>query len=187
MKQTQPWNDYGNNNSSVVGYIVEFGRDSDDPLTITTFTTFDIPEIIDGSIIEDLTCDTGTVNLSAESNSVTGDPDNEVKIEWYDAFTGGNLVAVTKSGENFSPTIEKTTDYYIQAAKYDSSGSRCDPGDVERKIVTATFYPKPTLSDPADLIFEQFDNIIFNLNSFKDKISGPIHSIICESEPFDNI
>ena len=54
------WNDYGNNNSSVVGYIVEFGRDSDEPLTITTFTTFDIPEIIDGSIIEDLTCDTGT-------------------------------------------------------------------------------------------------------------------------------
>ena len=85
------WNDYGNNNSSVVGYIVEFGRDSDNPLTITTFTTFDIPEIIDGSIIEDLTCDTGTVNLSAESNSVTGDPDNEVKIEWYDASTGWKL------------------------------------------------------------------------------------------------
>ena len=165
------WNDYGNNNSSVVGYIVEFGRDSDDPLTITTFTTFDIPEIIDGSIIEDLTCDTGTVNLSAESNSVTGDPDNEVKIEWYDASTGGNLITVTKSGENFSPTIDKTTDYYIQAVKYDSSGSRCDPGDVEREIVTATFYPKPTLADPADLIFEQFDNTIFNLNSFKDEIS----------------
>ena len=165
------WNDYGNNNSSVVGYIVEFGRDSDDPLTITTFTTFDFPEIIDGSIIEDLSCDTGTVNLSAESNSVTGDPDNEVKIEWYNASTLGNLIAVTKSGENFSPTIDKTTDYYIQAVKYDSSGSRCDPGDVKRKIVTATIYPKPTLADPADLIFEQFDNTIFNLNSFKDEIS----------------
>ena len=163
------WNDYPNFRNDIQGYVVEFGgRPGDTPLTITDFTQIDIPQII--SKVENEICGSGQVTLSAETNTkAPNDLSNDVRIEWYDQPTGGTLIKTTESGENFiTPVISVTTDYYIQAVKFDGT-SYCPTGSVREKI-TATFSPKPVLVSIPDV--EQCNDIVFDLEALQDDISS---------------
>jgi hypothetical protein len=92
-------------------------------------------------------CSSGTVNLSASSNG---------PLYWYDAFTGGNLLA---SGNTYTtPFITSTTTYYVEAgdlckttrvmvqaiitsppsAPNVTNGSRCGIGSVQLTATSAT-------------------------------------------------
>ena len=163
------WNDYPNSRSDIKGYIVEYGgRPGESPLTITDFTEIQIPQIT--SKTENETCGPGQVILSAESNTITPiNPTNDVRIEWYDQASGGTLLARTESGQNFNtPVISSTTDYYIQAVKFDGT-SYCSTGSTREKI-TATFSPKPFLVSIPDV--EQCNNTVFDLEDLQDDISS---------------
>ena len=163
------WNDYPNSRSDIKGYIVEYGgRPGESPLTITDFTEIQIPQIT--SKTENETCGPGQVILSAETNTISPvDPTNDVRIEWYDQASGGTLVARTESGQNFNtPVISSTTDYYIQAVKFDGT-SYCSTGSTREKI-TATFSPKPFLVSIPDV--EQCNDTVFDLEDLQDDISS---------------
>ncbi|MCB0431158.1 MAG: S8 family serine peptidase [Flavobacteriales bacterium] len=54
----------------------------------------------------DVTCNAGTVNLSATGGG-TG-----ITYHWYDAASGGNLV---NTGTTYNPNISSTTTYYVAA------------------------------------------------------------------------
>lgn len=98
------------------GYIVEYGGMPGDPtLQISASTTITIPQIT--STTPNSRCDSGIVTLTATTNAGT--------ISWYDAATGGNLLA---TGSSFStPAISTTTTYYVD--------SGCE---TNRKSVIAT-------------------------------------------------
>ena len=83
------------------GYVVEYGGMPGDPdVNISASTSIYIPEITDtvgGEI-----CLTGTTVLSATKT--------EGDVLWYDALTGGNLVA---TGDSFTtPVLNQSTVYY---------------------------------------------------------------------------
>ena len=163
------WNDYPNFRSDISGYVVEFGgRSGEIPLTITDFTQIEMPQII--SVIENEICGSGQVTLSAETNTkAPNDPSNDVRIEWYDQPAGGTLIKTTKSGENFiTPVISATTEYFIQAVKFDGT-SYCSTSSTRQKI-TATFSPKPLLVNIPDV--EQCNDIVFDLDDLRDDISA---------------
>ena len=163
------WNDYPNFRSDISGYVVEFGgRSGEIPLTITDFTQIEMPQII--SVIENEICGSGQVTLSAETNTkAPNDQSNDVRIEWYDQPTGGTLIKTTKSGENFiTPVISATTEYFIQAVKFDGT-SYCSTSSTRQKI-TATFSPKPLLVNIPDV--EQCNDIVFDLDDLRDDISA---------------
>ena len=73
------------------------------PVAITTS-----PSVAVGT--NDSICVAGTANLEASGSSI---------LNWYDAPTGGNLVA---TGTTFSPNIATTTNYYVASAS-ESTGS----------------------------------------------------------------
>lgn len=96
-------------------------------------------------------CTPGTVNLSASGSTI---------LNWYDAPTGGNLVA---TGTSYSPNVALTTTYYVSSgaestgavntAAYTgtSASSALFKGiafDVTNKLKlkTVTVYPKNTAS-----------------------------------------
>lgn len=111
------------------GYIVEYGGMPGDPtLQISASTTITIPQIT--STTPNSRCDSGVLTLTATANTGT--------ISWYDAATGGNLLA---TGSSFStPAISTTTTYYVD--------SGCE---TNRKSVIATVNTTPntpTASSP---------------------------------------
>jgi gliding motility-associated-like protein len=111
------------------GYIVEYGGMPGDPtLQISASTTITIPQITDAT--PNSRCGSGTLTLTATANTGT--------ISWYDAATGGNLLA---TGNPFlTPEISTTTTYYVD--------SGCE---TNRKSVIATVNIKPdspTASSP---------------------------------------
>lgn len=105
------------------GYIVEYGGMPGDPtLQISASTTITIPQIT--GTTPNSRCDSGILTLTATSNVGT--------INWYDAATGGNLLA---TGNSFStPIISTTTTYYVNAG--------CE---VNRKPVVATINVTPEI------------------------------------------
>ncbi|OYX86165.1 MAG: lectin, partial [Flavobacteriales bacterium 32-34-25] len=124
------WNDLSNDgdppgNYHPKGYIVEYGGMPGDPeLKLSASTTITIPQIT--STTPTSRCGTGTVTLQAIASAGT--------ISWYDAATGGNLLA---TGNNFTtPSLSITTFYYAQIADCESTRVR----------VTATINVIPTLN-----------------------------------------
>lgn len=105
------------------GYIVEYGGMPGDPtLQISASTIITIPQIT--GTTPNSRCDSGILTLTATSNVGT--------INWYDAATGGNLLA---TGNSFStPIISTTTTYYVNAG--------CE---VNRKPVVATINVTPEI------------------------------------------
>lgn len=103
------------------GYIVEYGgMPGDQTLQISASTTITIPQIT--GITPNSRCDSGIVTLTATANAGT--------INWYDAATGGNLLA---TGNSFlTPAISTTTTYYVDAG--------CE---TNRKSVIATVNTTP--------------------------------------------
>lgn len=105
------------------GYIVEYGgMPGDQALQISASTTITIPQIT--STTPNSRCDSGTLTLTATANTGT--------ISWYDAATGGNLLA---TGNSFlTPVISTTTTYYVD--------SGCE---FNRKPVVATINVTPEI------------------------------------------
>ncbi|MFP9112398.1 T9SS type B sorting domain-containing protein [Flavobacterium sp. RHBU_3] len=110
------WNDLSNTgepNGSYQpkGYIVEYGGMPGDPVlniaSSTTITMYKITSHTDSPAI----CGSGSVTLQAQSDSGT--------VYWYDAATGGNLIATGNS--YVTPIVSSATVYYASA--YDVSCS----------------------------------------------------------------
>lgn len=104
------WNDLQMNgdpsgNYQSKGYIVEYGgMPGELPLQISTSTTIRIPKIENSTPSQ--RCGSGSVTLQATASNGT--------VNWYDAATGGNLLA---TGNSFStPPLSMTTIYYVTAA-----------------------------------------------------------------------
>jgi gliding motility-associated-like protein len=103
------WNDLQLNgdatgNYQSKGYIVEYGgMPGELPLQIATSTTIRIPKITNTTPSQ--RCDSGSVTLTAKVSDGT--------VNWFDAATGGNLLA---TGNSFStPILTTTTIYYVDA------------------------------------------------------------------------
>lgn len=128
------WNDLANAGSggqyAPKGYIVEFGGMPGDPvLQISATTTIDVVKLTGTTAAQH--CGDGTVTLQAVS---TGG-----MVYWYDAPTGGNLLA---TGSSFTtPLLSQTTTYYASA--YPTS---CTLGT--RTAVVATINTQPTTPNP---------------------------------------
>lgn len=112
-------------------------------------------------------CSAGTANLTASGSGI---------LNWYDAATGGNLVA---TGLAYSPTVTNTTSYYISTATESSnsantsaySGTAVSTAlfkgisfDVTKQIrlKTVTVYPKNTVAlTPITIaLFDSTGNIV---------------------------
>ncbi|SNR54022.1 Ig-like domain-containing protein [Lutibacter flavus] len=115
------WNDYPNSNSSISGYIVEYGGMSGDPvvdfgINETTLKVAEITNLIAPAPI----CGSGKATISATSN--TG------FVLWFDALTGGTNLGGGDTYISPSP-ISTSTSYYALA----SSDGICETG-VRTKI-----------------------------------------------------
>ncbi|MGV3695661.1 Ig-like domain-containing protein [Flavobacterium sp.] len=127
------WNDLSNTGSASgdyqpKGYIVEYGGMPGDPvLHIATSTTLTVASIT--ATTTQTRCGTGTVNLTATSNTGI--------VNWYDVPSGGTPIA---TGSSFTtPSISATTIFYA-AANYNS----CP--DISRTPISANVTPKPILT-----------------------------------------
>lgn len=103
------------------GYIVEYGGFPNEPvLQISATTALYVANII--STTGDSICDEGTLTLNAASTSET--------VYWFDAPTGGNLLAI---GNVFNtPYLFNSTTYYASA--YDASCTTITRTAVEATI-----------------------------------------------------
>lgn len=128
------WNDLANAGSggqyAPKGYIVEFGGMPGDPvLQISATTTIDVERLSETTPAQ--RCGDGAVTLQAVS---TGG-----MVYWYNASTGGNLLA---TGSSFTtPSLSQTTTYYASAY---SPGCITGP----RRSVIATINTQPSLPNP---------------------------------------
>lgn len=104
------------------GYIIEYGGMPGDPtLQLSASTTLTIAAI--SSTTPASRCDSGTVTLQATATAG--------EINWYDALTGGNLIA--NNTNNFTtPIINTTTTFYVETTTPGCSSPRTA---VEAKII----------------------------------------------------
>ncbi|MHA3788161.1 Ig-like domain-containing protein [Flavobacterium hauense] len=128
------WNDLANGGGdgqyAPKGYIVEFGGMPGDPvLQISASTTINVVKLLSTTTAQ--RCGDGTLTLQGVSSSSL--------IYWYDAPTGGNLLA---TGSSFTtPYLTQTTTYYASA--YPAGCST-----VPRTAVAATINIQPTTPNP---------------------------------------
>ena len=123
------WNDLQINgdatgNYQPKGYIVEYGGTPGDPiLEIATSTTITILQITGTTPAS--RCDSGTVTLQATASIGS--------INWYDALSGGTLLATANTYT--TPFLTATTTYYVDTGCATS-----------RTAVTATLHTTPTIT-----------------------------------------
>lgn len=131
--RTNRSNDNVNNNSFVAcGNIDNYGETEDYLFTVIENCAFKINTVTPG-----FNCGSGSVTLGATGTSGT------TQYKWYDAQTGGSLLATTTSTTWPTPPISATTTYYVTA----SNGS--GPGTCEslfRTPVVATIKKVPALT-----------------------------------------
>lgn len=125
------WNDLQLNgdatgNYQAKGYIVEYGgMPGELPLQISTSTKISIPKITNTTPSQ--SCDSGSVTLKATASDGT--------VNWFDAATGGNLLAI---GNSYStPNLSTTTTYYVDA------GANCS---APRTAIIATINATPKIT-----------------------------------------
>ncbi len=125
--ETGKWNDYPNSNTSIKGYIVEYGGTPGDPvLNLSASTTISVAAIITKE--GDSRCGVGTFNLSATATA-------GATVLWFDTATSTTPIY---SGPNYTPVLSTTTTFYILA-----SVNACLTG--QRTPVIATIYTIPTI------------------------------------------
>ncbi|SFU74272.1 hypothetical protein SAMN05216480_11825 [Pustulibacterium marinum] len=107
---------------------IEYGEAEDYQFTVIPSCSANITATTSGE-----TCGSGTVDLQ-----VTGS-EGVTSYLWYDAQTGGNLLATTTDGLWTTPSLSSTTSYYVTA----SNGS-CE--SYERTRIVAYVRPIPTLN-----------------------------------------
>ncbi|NQW36572.1 MAG: hypothetical protein HQ471_06160, partial [Flavobacteriales bacterium] len=136
------WNDYANYNSSIQGYIVEYGGMPDDPiLNISASTKIAITTISTTTGVS--LCGNGIVSLQANA-TLRG------SILWFDSLSGGTPVG---TGTNFTTSFLTTTKTYYAVASADGI---CSSG--ERIPVTASIYAIPTATTPTNWLVCDDDN-----------------------------
>jgi gliding motility-associated-like protein len=108
------------------GYIVEYGGMPGDPtLQISASTTITIPKI--SNTTSSQRCGSGSLTLEAIATNGT--------VNWFDAVTGGNLLA---TGNSYStPNLSTTTTYYVDA------GTNCT---TPRTPIIATINTPPSIT-----------------------------------------
>ncbi|MGH1388310.1 GEVED domain-containing protein, partial [Kordia sp.] len=114
--------------------IDRLGEAEDYLFTVEPYCDALITSITDGE-----TCGDGTVDLLVTS-SVTGFS----RYRWYDAETGGTMVAQTNNGNWTTPSISTTTTYYVTV--YDGS---CE--SWVREPIVAKHNPIPTVTITPDI------------------------------------
>ncbi|MEL6866666.1 MAG: glycine-rich protein, partial [Bacteroidota bacterium] len=74
---------------------------------------------------------------AGESASIRADVDqmNAQRVHWYDSLTGGNLIAITDSGEVYTVTPSDTTTYYAASAAEAISMTFSYTGAVQSFVV----------------------------------------------------
>ncbi len=119
------------------GFFYDAANNCASPLLEITLVLNQTP--VFDSLVEDATCGSGSMTLRAfASTPDSSDPD----INWFDAPTGGNLVA---TGDTFvTPELDTTTTYYVEA-----TANGCTS---EREAVVATVNNIPSTGTPSDTI-----------------------------------
>jgi len=116
--------------TSLITYTVNNGSCTNSVSQLVTVSA--IPTITETTLAS--RCGTGTVTLGATTSAGT--------INWYDDFTGGNLVG---TGTSFTtPVISTTTTYYV-----DATNNGCTT--TSRIAVVATVNPLPIVSASSSL------------------------------------
>jgi len=125
------WNDLQLNGDSTgdyqsKGYIIEYGgMPGELPLQISASTTITIPAIANTTPSQ--RCGSGSLTLKAIATNGT--------VNWFDAATGGNLLA---TGNSYStPNLTTTTTYYVDA------GTNCSN---PRTPITANINNPPVIT-----------------------------------------
>ncbi|MFK7749938.1 MAG: GEVED domain-containing protein, partial [Kordia sp.] len=147
--------------------IDQHGEAEDYLFTVEPFCDALIDTITDGE-----TCGTGTVNLSVTG---TGTP-SVTEFRWYDAETGGSLVATTVTGNWTTPSISATTTYYVTA--YNGT---CE--SWVREPVVAKFNPIPTVNITPDIS----SRVVCGENDMLEiSVSGDVEDVFLIDEDFES-
>jgi hypothetical protein len=147
--------------------IDEFGEAEDYLFTVEPFCDALIDTITDGE-----TCGAGTVELSVTG---TGTP-SVTEYRWYDAETGGSLVATTATGNWTTPSISATTTYYVTA--YNGT---CE--SWVREPVVARFNPIPTINITPDVS----SRVVCGENDMLEiSVSGDVEDVFLINEDFES-
>lgn len=129
---TGAWNDLPNEGGTGLyiprGYIVEYGRPSDPPLSISASTSIYVPEIT--STVDATVCESGTATLSATAS--------EGQVVWYEIGNIGNQTPLFV-GNDYTSFVTETTTVY---ASVRINGCNTFP----RTAVTITVNDKPTIT-----------------------------------------
>ena len=138
----EEFNSDDNGTNSPNDDIDNYGEAEDYLFTVIESCSMKIQSIIDGS-----SCGPGSVNLTVTgSTGVTA-------FNWYDAETGGNLVATTSSG-NWSPNVTTTTNYWVTASDGNCESLKRTKVVANINAVTAlSLWPEnPTICGDDDII-----------------------------------
>ncbi|WP_420572013.1 GEVED domain-containing protein [Kordia sp.] len=147
--------------------IDELGEAEDYLFTVEPFCDAIIDTITEGE-----TCGTGTVNLSV---TATGTP-AITEYRWYDAETGGSLVATTLTGNWTTPSISTTTTYYVTAYN-----GLCE--SWVREPVVARFNPVPTINITPDIT----NRVVCGENDMLEiTVSGDVEDVFLIDEDFES-
>ncbi|MDK2770979.1 MAG: GEVED domain-containing protein [Flavobacterium sp.] len=108
--------------------LYEYGEAEDYLFTVIQSCDANILTVTDGE-----TCGIGTVDLA-----VTGSP-GVTQYHWYDAETGGSLIATTTTGTWTTPSLATTTSYWVTA-----DNGHCE--SLVRTEIVAKVGPLPTMT-----------------------------------------
>ncbi|EDP98089.1 prephenate dehydrogenase [Kordia algicida OT-1] len=147
--------------------IDQYGEAEDYLFTVEPYCDAIIDTITEGE-----TCGPGTVNLS-----VTGSGTPFItQYRWYDAETGGNLVATTLTGNWTTPSISATTTYYVTAFN-----GFCE--SWVREPITAKFNPIPTVTITPDIN----NRVVCGENDMLEiSVSGDVEDVFLIDEDFES-
>ena len=135
------------------------------------FTVEPYCDAIIETITEGETCGDGTVDLSVTS-SVVG----FARYRWYDAETGGTMLAETNIGDWTTPSISTTTTYYVTV--YNGT---CE--SWVREPIVAKFNPIPTVTITPDVS----SRVVCGENDMLEiSVSGDVEDVFLIDEDFES-
>jgi len=144
----------------------QIGEAEDYLFTVEPYCDAIITSVTDGE-----TCGVGTVDLSVTSN-VSGFK----RYRWYDAETGGTMLAETNVESWTTPSISTTTTYYVTV--YNGT---CE--SWEREPIVAHFNPVPTLTVTPDVS----DRVICGENDMLEiSATGDVDDVYLIDEDFES-
>lgn len=144
----------------------QIGEAEDYLFTVEPYCNSLITTVTDGE-----TCGPGPVDLSAATN-ISGFR----RFRWYDAETGGTMLAETNNGNWTTPSISTTTTYYVTA--FDGT---CE--SWVREPITAQFNPAPVLTVTPDVA----DRVVCGENDMLEiSATGDIDDVFLINEDFES-